>query len=259
MTIVTLTSDWNKSDYYLGVLKGRLASLSLKINLLEITNSIPSFDVLQETFILRNTYLNFPANSIHIMGVMSEPTPESPVVIVYANNHYFIGVNDGRFSQLFENPPSIAFAVNVDEAFSSFMAPTLFAKGVQTILENSFEANTKACDLKRESIARVVYDENSIVGKVLYIDSFGNAVSNIEKIVFDRVHKARPFTIFVQGPHIKIKNISRGYYQGIPGGLMALFNSLGLLEVAIYMDSLAKVESIVPGSEIRIKFENEQG
>jgi S-adenosylmethionine hydrolase len=259
MTIVTLTSDWNKSDYYLGVLKGRLASLSLKINLLEITNSIPSFDILQETFILRSTYLNFPANSIHLLGVMCEPTPESPMIIVYANSHYFIGINDGRFSQLFENPPSMAFAINQDDNFSSFMAPALFARGVKTILENSFEANTKACDLKRESIARVVYDENTIVGKVVYIDSFGNAVSNIEKSVFDRVHRARNFTIFVQGPHIKIKSISRGYYQGNPGGLMALFNSIGLLEISLYMDSLAKLESIVPGSEIRIKFENEKG
>ncbi|MDX9782784.1 MAG: SAM-dependent chlorinase/fluorinase [Bacteroidales bacterium] len=259
MTIVTLTSDWNKSDYYLGVLKGRLASLSLKINLLEITNSIPSFDILQETFILRSTYLNFPANSIHLLGVMCEPTPESPMIIVYANSHYFIGINDGRFSQLFENPPSMAFAINQDDNFSSFMAPALFARGVKTILENSFEANTKACDLKRESVARVVYDENTIVGKVVYIDSFGNAVSNIEKSVFDRVHRARNFTIFVQGPHIKIKSISRGYYQGNPGGLMALFNSIGLLEISLYMDSLAKLESIVPGSEIRIKFENEKG
>jgi S-adenosylmethionine hydrolase len=259
MTIVTLTSDWNKSDYYLGVLKGRLASLSLKINLLEITNSIPSFDILQETFILRSTYLNFPANSIHLLGVMCEPTPESPMIIVYANNHYFIGINDGRFSQLFENPPSMAFAINQDDNFSSFMAPALFARGVKTILENSFEANTKACDLKRESVARVVYDENTIVGKVVYIDSFGNAVSNIEKSVFDRVHRARNFTIFVQGPHIKIKSISRGYYQGNPGGIMALFNSIGLLEISLYMDSLAKLESIVPGSEIRIKFENEKG
>jgi S-adenosylmethionine hydrolase len=40
---------------------------------------------------------------------------------------------------------------------------------------------------------------------------------------------------------------------------MALFNSIGLLEISLYMDSLAKLESIVPGSEIRIKFENEKG
>ena len=98
MTIVTLTSDWNKNDYYLGALRGRLASVSSKINLLEITNSIPSFDVLQETFILKSTYTHFPHNSIHLMGVMSEPLPHSQMVIVYTNNHYFIGINDGRFS-----------------------------------------------------------------------------------------------------------------------------------------------------------------
>ena len=39
MTIVTLTSDWNKNDYYLGALRGRLASVSSKINLLEINTT----------------------------------------------------------------------------------------------------------------------------------------------------------------------------------------------------------------------------
>jgi len=99
-----------------------------------------------------------------------------------------------------------------------------------------------------------------LVGKVLYIDSFGNAVSNIVKGGFCTGFTRQEILRFLlQGPHIKIKSISRGYYQGTPGGLMALFNSIGLLEISLYMDSLAKLESIVPGSEIRIKFENEKG
>src|SRR5512133_1245397 len=137
MAIVTLTSDWSKGDYYFGALKGKLATLSHEINLVEISNSIPSFDVLQETFILKNCYNHFPPATIHLLGVMCEPSPELPMVIVYANNHYFIGINDGRFSHLFENPPSIAFKINTPESFSNFLALDFFASGVETVLENS--------------------------------------------------------------------------------------------------------------------------
>ena len=70
MAIVTLTSDWSKGDYYLGALKGKLASLSPEINFVEITNSIPSFDVLHETFLLKNAYHHFPPGTIHLLGVM---------------------------------------------------------------------------------------------------------------------------------------------------------------------------------------------
>lgn len=257
MTIVTLTSDWNKGDFYLGALAGRLASVSPEINLVHIANSIPSFDVLHETFVLRSSFSYFPANTIHLLGVMCEPTPEHPMVIVFAYNHYFIGINDGRFSQLFETPPSMAFTINCDEPFSTFMAPALFAKGVQTILENTFEQTTTACDLKKESVARVVYDENTIVGKVVYIDSYGNAITNIERGIFDKVHRARSFTIFVQGPHLKIKKISKSYDQNNPGELLALFNSLGKLEIALNLSSLAQLEGITLASEVRIKFNNE--
>ena len=257
MAIVTLTSDWSKGDYYLGALKGKLASLSPEINFVEITNSIPSFDVLHETFLLKNSYNHFPPGSIHLLGVMCEPSNASPMVIVYANNHYFVGVNDGRFSHLFENPPSIAFKINSPESFSNFLSLDLFVSGVETVLKNSFEQTTKACDLKKESVTRVVYDESSIVGRVIYIDSFGNAITNIEKTVFDRVHKARNFTIFVQGPYTKINKISRTYSQNNPGELLAIFNSLGFLEIAINMGSLEQTEGITLASEIRIKFNNE--
>lgn len=258
MAIVTLTSDWSKGDYYLGALKGKLTTLSHEINLVEIANSIPPFDVLQETFILKNCYNHFSPGTIHLLGVLCEPAPSSAMVIVYANNHYFIGVNDGRFSHLFDSPPSIAFKIKTPDTFSNFLALDLFVSGVKTVLENSFEQTTTACDLKRESVTRVVYDENSIVGRVIYIDSFGNAVTNIEKSVFDKVHRARNFTIFVQGPYTKISKISRTYSQNNPGELLALFNSLGFLEIAVNLGSLEQSEGISLSSEIRIKFDNEQ-
>ena len=98
MTIVTITSDWNREDYYLAALKGALLSVRGDLMIVDITNSIPCYDVLQEVFVLKNSYEAFPKGSIHLMCVMSEPAPGSPMVIVFAGGHYFIGVNDGRFS-----------------------------------------------------------------------------------------------------------------------------------------------------------------
>lgn len=257
MTIVTITSDWRKGDYYLGALKGKLISASKDIDLVEITNSIPAFDVLQEIFILKNCYSYFPKGTIHLLGVMSEPTPESPMVVVYSDNHYFVGVNDGRFSLLFDSLPSIAFAIEPVGNSSTFSSLDLFVRGVESVIKNSFQLNTCAAQIKKEITPKIVFNENSITGRVVYIDSFGNAITNIDKALFDRLHKGRDFTIFVQGPYTKINKISHSYSQHFQGEILALFNSLGLLELAVNQGNIAALENLGTASEIRIKFNNE--
>ncbi len=255
MTIVTITSDWNRGDYYLGILKGRLLSVKKEIEIVEITNSIPCFDVLQEVFVLRNSYQAFPKGSIHLMCVMSEPSADIPMIVVFADDHYFIGVNDGRFSLMFKDLPAIAFEIEREE-ISSFSAPVLFAKGVEIVTENSFQTRTRATSIVKEIMTEVVSGENQIIGKVIYLDSFGNAITDIDRKLFDKLHRGRDFTIFIHGPRSRIEKISQSYNQNSPGELLALFNSLGLLEIAVNQGNISTLEGLGVSSEIRIKFYN---
>lgn len=256
MNIVTITSDWNKGDYYLGALKGALYSLSTDLRVEEITNSVPSFDVLQEIFILKSTFATFPKFSIHLMAVMSEPTPSSPMVILFSHGHYFIGVNDGRFSLLFHNVPTICFEILEWEQFmpSTFCALDFFTRGVDIIINNKFESCTKASAINKEYKAQLVHNSESIIGRVIYCDSFGNAITNIEKKVFDSIHNGRDFVIYIQGPYLKINKISSGYFGSYPGEIIALFNSLGYLELAVNQGNITTLESLNTSTEVRVKF-----
>ncbi len=255
MTIVTITSDWKNGDYYLGAIKGALISLGSDVCVVDITNSIPSFDVLQEIFVLKSTYYHFPDSSVHLMGVMSEPKPGAPMVILSGGGHYFVGVNDGRFSLLFDAAPPICFEIlKGREVSGAFSAVELFKEAVDIIITNTFEKRTVICDTVKETITGVVSTNDSITGRVLYCDSFGNAVTNIGKKLFDTIRKGRSFTIYVQGPYMKIGKISRGYYDSRPGEIIALFNSLGFLEIAMNQGDITKLENLTPASEVRIKF-----
>ena len=256
MAIVTITSDWKKEDYYLGTLKGLLFSLPYDLRVVDITNSVPSFEVLQEIFILRNSYSKFPAGTVHLLGVLSEPSAALPMVIVCAEGHYFVGINDGRFSLLFDTLPSVCFEIIPLRVLnhSTFIAPWLFAEAVDIIVSEKFEGRTKIAEVATEPQTGVVYDADTIVGRVVYSDSFGNAITNVTKRLFDTIHKGRDYTIFVQGPYLKINIISAGYNDSAPGEAIALFNSVGLLELAVNMGNITSTENLTPTSEVRIKF-----
>lgn len=258
MTIVTIISDWKNGDYYLGQLKGRLLNILPDVNISEITNSVPFHNIQNEAFVIKNCFKTYPASTIHILGVYSEPYENYKMVIIFNEGHYFIGLNDGRFSHIFENTPAIAFEIIDKTENSSFRALNLFVRGVKIIKENSFEKDTKPVDIITETIRRAVYDSNSIIGKVVYIDSYGNAVTNIEKQLFERIRKDRKFTIFVQGPYLKTDFLSENYHESSAGKMVALFNSLDLLEISIIAGDLSKLENVDYTTEVRIKFINEK-
>ena len=66
MQVVTLTSDWNNYDYYVGALKGKIISLLPNVNIVDLNHNVQSFRLAQAAFILRNAYYNFPSESIHV-------------------------------------------------------------------------------------------------------------------------------------------------------------------------------------------------
>lgn len=256
MTTVTIISDWNRGDYYLASLKGALYSLPWRLRLVDITNSVPHFDVLQESFILSSTYWRFPPSSIHLMGVMSEPTEQESMAILFQNGHYFIGLNDGRLSLLFEKSPPIAFEILdwEEREASSFSALSYFVRGVELIIDNKFEQLTKAVEVKSERRATAVVERDAIVGRVIYCDSFGNAITNIKRESFIEQQRGRDFIIFVGGPHFKIERISHFYHEGRVGQRVALFNSLGFLEIAANQANLKELEGVNNSTEVRISF-----
>jgi len=101
---------------------------------------------------------------------------------------------------------------------------------------------------------RPTIDESVIIGRIVYIDSFDNAITNISKDLFDRVARSRKYQIFVQSNSNKINQISSNYYDAPEGELLALFNSLNLLEIAMNGGNAAQILSLDTDSTVRITF-----
>ncbi|MBR7157316.1 MAG: SAM-dependent chlorinase/fluorinase [Bacteroidales bacterium] len=277
MPIITITSDWNRNDYYLPSLKGRLFSLysackegntlhdQTLFNIVDISNTIRHHDISEACFILKNSYFNFPDSSIHIIAVGSEPPQGVDMVVARRGNHYFIAPDDGRFALLFDVGEAEAFRVQGGEeeklSGSGFSALALFEKGVRHILEGALD-KLERVNLRGAVSECAVVTSDRIVGRVVYIDSYGNAITNITKESFFKVvtsamvkgMKNIQCVIFVQGPYMKLETISEGYWDVEPGEEVAFFNSLELLEIAVNSGNFAAVEGIDTTAEVVIKF-----
>lgn len=255
MPIVTLTTDWASGDYYIAQLKGAILQANPNVTIVDITHHIQTYNGIQAAFILRNACTTYPSGTIHLLGVNSEPSAKNKMIAVQASDQFFVGVNDGVFSLVLDDKPQHVIELPEVKTMAGFRALPLFAYAVQELsVGKSITSLGKPCDFRQDVRTNANYDEKSISGIVAYVDVFGNAISNITHELFAKVGRGRAFEITVQNKYNVISQISN-YYDDVPvGSLVAIFNSFDLLEIALYQDNLAQLESLDTRSSIRIEF-----
>lgn len=256
MAIITLTTDFGLKDHFVAVLKGSFYSELTDAKIVDISHDITPFNIQECAYILSNSYKSFPRGSIHIVGVDSEETPENKHVAALINGHYFISANTGVIGLITsEMTPEKVVEINLPESIANaFPVLNVFVQvachiargGTLEIVGKPF---TGLKDL-REFSPRIVEDGKKIIGSVIYIDNYGNVITNIRKNLFEAYRNGRDFELLVRNH--KIKTIHKAYNDFIDynldknqrrgaGDLLAIFNSSDYIELAIFKSNLNTV------------------
>ncbi len=258
MAIITLTTDFGHKDHFVGAIKGTIYRELETARIVDISHDISPFNIQECAYILKNAYKAFPGGTIHIVGVDSELTQENQHIAVLVDGHYFISANNGVISLITAeiNPEKVVEIKIPDPIHGAFPVLDVFVQvachiargGTLEVVGKKFEGLR---DLKEFS-PRITDNGGSIVGSVIYIDNYGNVITNIRKSLFEAYRKGRAFTINARNK--KISEIHTTYSDIInfeldknqrkgPGDLLALFNSSGYIELAIYKSDLNTVGS----------------
>jgi len=258
MKIVTLTTDFGNKDYFVAAVKAGLISEIKDINIISISNEINPYNITEASYILKNSYKLFPNGSIHIIGVDSELNAENRHLAIFYDGHYFIGSDNGIFSLIFNGgKPDGIFEINIHKNItSSFPVLDVFVKVAAHISRNGkLEIIGKRIDktLEMKNLNPVISSKmNKILGSVIYIDNYGNVITNITKKIFHDIGKSRKFTINARS--IKFNKIYNNYSEAIDfsipkerrnedGKKIAIFNTAEHLELAIYKSNPLTVGS----------------
>jgi S-adenosylmethionine hydrolase len=260
MAIITLTTDWNKGDYYIGALKGKILSNDPSAVIVDISHQVQPFNIMQAAFILRNCWFEFPKNTVHIIAINAALTQSKCLLVIKREEQYFIVSDNGIAGLLFGEKPGNVFKVSNTNHVNSFLSLNSFVETAFRIIngENLENIGTPTDDFNIQIPLRPVIDKNLINGSVIYIDSFSNAITNISSDTFEKVGAGKPYEIFVQSNHYRIDRLNKTYSDSASGELLALFNSVGLLEIAINNGNAADLLNLTTNSAIRIKFYDEK-
>jgi len=255
MPVITLTTEWKPDDIYYGIIKGKLSSKSPGTFIIDNAGNIPSFNISHASFIIRNTYNNYPKGSVHIICVHSEARKDQDYLIVRARDHFFIGTDNGIFNLILNSEPEEV--IKLDHADTTDELE-IFAKAASDLIagKKPSELGKTVNSLSERVPLRATIDKDVIIGSIIFIDSYGNAVSNITREVFYRVFDNKAYRILIQSNKNYTDQISLRYSDVPVGEMLARFNQLDLLEISINGADVSELLSLSVGSVLRVDLAN---
>jgi S-adenosylmethionine hydrolase len=257
MAVITLTTEWRPDDFYYGIMKGKLCTLCPGTMIIDNANSIPVFNISHASFIIRNTYENYPKGSVHIICVHSEGNEGRDYLIVKAKDHYFIGTDNGIFNLILNSAPDEVVKISYKSTEDEI---DLFSRAAADLIagKKPGELGSPIKDFTEKVPLRATIDRDVIIGSIIFIDSYGNAISNITREVFYRVFENREYLILIQSNKNFTNHICKKYSDEPVGELLARFNSLELLEISINGADVSELLGLSVGSVVRVDLANKK-
>ncbi|HZW63739.1 MAG TPA: SAM-dependent chlorinase/fluorinase [Flavobacteriaceae bacterium] len=258
MAIITLTTDFGEKDHFAGAVKGAIYCELPEVRIVDISHSISPFNIMEAAYVIQNAYSSFPKGSIHIIGIDSELNPENKHIALALDEHYFICANNGIMSMICsEIQPSKIVEINIhDRIETSFPVLDVFVKAACHI------ARGGTLDVIGKPITEIkpithikpyVNEEKTqIIGSIIYVDNYGNVVTNVRRSFFEGIQKGRPFELHARSfkSGVIYEKYSDFINFSIPeekrhdaGQALAVFNSSSYIEIALYKSNPAAVGS----------------
>jgi S-adenosylmethionine hydrolase len=260
--VIALLTDYGTEDFFVASLKAVILSIQPEARIVDISHSVRSFDVRQASYLLASCYKFFPERAIFVIVIDPGVGTGRRILLAKIKEYFFIAPDNGVLSDVLRKERSASlisvtnkrfFLRNPGRTFEGRdkMAPVAawLSRGYAP---GEFGPRISKC---RTFLAlKPEFLKNRIRGHVVYIDKFGNCLTDIpSRSVLKERQKggARKWTLAIGG---KTAVFRESYSAGRKGELIFLPGSQGTMEIAMKEDSAAAHVGAVYGETVLVRF-----
>jgi S-adenosyl-L-methionine hydrolase (adenosine-forming) len=258
--VATLLTDFGLRDPYAATMKGVMISLCPDIHIVDISHAVDPHDILGAGFILAQAVTSFPPETVHVIVVDPEVGTQREILAARFGGQHFVFPDNGLISFIAASLPMEQIVAVRDKRYFRTPAPSNTFHG-RDIMAPVAARILMGLDLRRLGpkpdrykildLPRVAEKPSELVGQVLYVDRFGNLITNItDTLIRHHWDTQDRIRIVCNGHEI---GPLRGTYSGGPEGQpLAIINSMGLLEIALNRGRAAHHLEAHVGTEVRL-------
>ncbi len=265
---ITITTDFGIKDWYVGVMKGVIAWTASQTRTIDITHEVPQGSIRAGAFQLWNSFPYFPEGTVHLAVVDPGVGSSRRAIAIKTRRYYWVGPDNGLLSWAADQDGEVdAYEITnpkwtLPKKSSTFHGRDIFAP-VAAGLSAGWsidEIGPRIDDYQKLDWPNAQIEEILIQGSVLYIDVFGNIITNINTKDWSNFLESNSELSIVSllkithenGQEIEINTGS--HYSNVEVGTpIALIGSGGFLEFSTRNGSFAEDYDFQEGTTFTLK------
>ena len=245
--VITLMTDFGTSDHFVGVMKGVILNINPQVEIVDITHAVPPQDVHGAAFLVDSTCRYFPGGTIHVVVVDPGVGSQRRAIICQTDTAYFVCPDNGVLSYVLGNDTAhrVVALDNttywLSEVSNTFHGRDIFAP-VAAHLSRGISLGQfghAADNVVRLSTLTPQVTQTQIIGSVIWIDRFGNLITNLTSDMLESCGMDNGFVI--RAGMAELSKLNSAYAESEEGACLAIIGSSGYLEISVNQGSAAKV------------------
>jgi S-adenosyl-L-methionine hydrolase (adenosine-forming) len=256
--IITLLTDFGLKDNYTASMKGVILGINPHARLVDVSHLVPPQDIRSGAFLLRRVYQDFPPGTIHLAVVDPGVGTSRRGLAMKAGGYFFVGPDNGLFSWILRKEHMwSAHSLEVSAYWRRVVSRTFHGRDifapVAAHLASGVDVSAfgPACSPLLAPWSSPEGREDELAGEVVYVDHFGNAITNLTRKDLDLFAPSDQWAVTVGEQ--SISKVAETYGDEAPGSIMALIGSDDHLEIAVSQGDAAGSLGIRAGSPVSVR------
>ncbi|MCR4411541.1 MAG: SAM-dependent chlorinase/fluorinase [Thermoguttaceae bacterium] len=261
MPILTLSTDFGVGSPYVAAMKGVVLSINPAATVVDITHAVPPQDVRYAAIVLDDVAERFPEGTIHVAVVDPGVGTERGLVLAEIGRQRFLAPDNGLLSRLAARTrPSKIVRLTEPGFWLPDVSATFHGRDIlaPVAARLSLGLDPDRLGVPQDRLVMLDWPEvrqrpDGIDGSVLWIDGFGNLITDITRAMLaDHWAWDRAIVRCREG---RVEGLSRTYGDRPPGTLVALVGSSDRLELAVVGGSAAERLGAGVGDPVELRWE----
>jgi len=261
ISVVTLLTDFGERDYFVASMKGVILNINPQARIVDLSHQVGPQQVDEAAYLLKSCYRYFPEGTVHVVvvdpGVGSARRP----LLVTSSRYYFVAPDNGVLTDVLQEELSVEVReienkqYRLDAEGATFDGRDLFAPAAAWLTRGQPPGSYGRLirDYVRLSSQEPAWEGQALVGRLIYVDHFGNLISNVTPLHLKEVQgKLRRSRVTIRVGGTVIEGLTSHYAEGSPDAPQALINSNGQLEVFVKEGSAAEWLKLGRGERIEV-------
>lgn len=254
--MITLTTDFGLKDPYVAEMKGAIYLINPKAAIVDVSHLVDKYSVRMGAFILVSAVPYFPKSTVHVAVVDPGVGTERRAILIQTKQNFLVGPDNGvlmlaaqvqGIKHIYEltNPELMLKQVSHTFHGRDIFAPAAayLEKGVKPQ-----EFGPEITDPVTPKFVSVETKNGALLGEVLYVDSFGNVITNITPA---ELKDAKAIKVALHHVTLELP-FSKAYGELQPREPLGLVGSHGFVELALNRGSFSEKYRVNPGDRFEL-------